>query len=414
MSTTTSSSCCASVPTVAADNSKQLDSFPVIDLAKFLTKSAGWEDECATVAQQLSTYGVLVLRDPRVDQKENDVFIDQMEQYYDQPRATKLVDIRPDVYYQVGATPDGIENARNHCARVEKLAASERPWTHCPPEADPKWRFFWRMGDAPKTTEFPQLNMPQVVPAAFPRWAEINNRWGSLILAALHTCAEMAACGFGLPAATFTDLMKFGPHLLAPTGGDLGHETYGKVGSVFANYHYDLNFMTIHGKSRFPGLFIWTRDGRRVAVRVPDGCLLIQAGKQFEYLTGGHVLAGFHEVVVSPDTVSAVQRARAAGRSLWRVSSTLFAHVASDNILRPLGKFATSDADRTYPATKAGDQVKDELAQIKLNRENTSRAVIGMGVAMAAGAVSTTATNLPPVAAAAAAAVTTSAPSPAA
>lgn len=29
---------------------------------------------------------------------------------------------------------------------------------------------------------------------------------------------------------------------------------------------------------------------------MPDGCLLVQAGKQLERLTGGHVLAGFHEV----------------------------------------------------------------------------------------------------------------------
>jgi hypothetical protein len=38
-----------------------------------------------------------------------------------------------------------------------------------------------------------------------------------------------------------------------------------------------LNFLTIHGKSRFPGLFIWLRDGSRVPVVVPDGCLLLQA-----------------------------------------------------------------------------------------------------------------------------------------
>lgn len=35
---------------------------------------------------------------------------------------------------------------------------------------------------------------------------------------------------------------------------------------------------------------------RRVPVSVPDGCLLVQAGKQLERLSGGHVLAGFHEV----------------------------------------------------------------------------------------------------------------------
>lgn len=35
---------------------------------------------------------------------------------------------------------------------------------------------------------------------------------------------------------------------------------------------------------------------RKMPVSVPDGCLLVQAGKQLERLTGGHVLAGFHEV----------------------------------------------------------------------------------------------------------------------
>ncbi len=56
---------------------------------------------------------------------------------------------------------------------------------------------------------------------------------------------------------------------------------------------------TIHGKSRFPGLFIWLADGRRVPVQVPDGCLLLQAGKQMEWLTAGVCRAGMHEVSLS-------------------------------------------------------------------------------------------------------------------
>jgi isopenicillin N synthase-like dioxygenase len=116
----------------------------------------------------------------------------------------------------------------------------------------------------------------------------------SKMLDGLLAVAEMAATGFDMPPDTFTSKMKYGPHLLAPTGSDLG--TFGTLGTVLAGYHYDLNFLTIHGKSRFPGLCIWLRDGTKVLVRVPDGCLLLQAGKQMEYLTGGHVLAGFHEV----------------------------------------------------------------------------------------------------------------------
>lgn len=69
-----------------------------------------------------------------------------------------------------------------------------------------------------------------------------------------------------------------GPHLLAPTGSDL--ERYGHEGKVFAGFHYDLNFLTIHGRSRFPGLNIWLRNGQKVEVKVPVGCLLIQTGKE--------------------------------------------------------------------------------------------------------------------------------------
>lgn len=58
-------------------------------------------------------------------------------------------------------------------------------------------------------------------------------------------------------------MMLHAPHLLAPTGSDLNKY---KLGTIFAGYHYDLNFITIHGKSRFPGLFAWLRDGTRFRV----------------------------------------------------------------------------------------------------------------------------------------------------
>lgn len=54
---------------------------------------------------------------------------------------------------------------------------------------------------------------------------------------------------------------------------------------MFAGYHYDLNFLTIHGRSRFPGLNIWLRNGQKVEVKVPIGCLLIQTGKQVQEMT---------------------------------------------------------------------------------------------------------------------------------
>jgi len=365
-------------PAAAPAAAASLSSFPVIDLGRWLNRDSkdssksDWEGDCKTIADCLFKYGCLVIRDPRVDYKENDVFIDLMETYYERPKSEKLKDARPDVYYQVGSTPDGIENARDHTTTMVKLGQqnpADKPLTKCPPDADPKWRFFWRMGEQPPVTEFKALNAPQVVPMNLPNWEKVMNTWGGLILGAVGTVAEMAAVGFGLPVDTFTKLMKYGPHLLAPTGGDLGHSEYGKIGTVFANFHYDLNFMSIHGKSRFPGLYVWTREGTKMPVKMPEGCLLIQAGKQFEWLTGGHVLAGFHEVVVSQATIDTVAKAKKEGRSCWRVSSTLFAHVASDQVLQPLGTFDTPQARIKYPPTKAGHQVQEELNQIKLGKQ---------------------------------------------
>jgi hypothetical protein len=37
-------------------------------------------------------------------------------------------------------------------------------------------------------------------------------------------------------------------------------------------------------------------DGTKAPVKVPQGCLLVQAGQQLEALTGGYVKAGMHEV----------------------------------------------------------------------------------------------------------------------
>lgn len=45
--------------------------------------------------------------------------------------------------------------------------------------------------------------------------------------------------------------------------------------------------------------------------------------EQLEWLTGGECAAGMHEVVVSENTIQAIDASQKAGKSLWRVSSTV-------------------------------------------------------------------------------------------
>jgi isopenicillin N synthase-like dioxygenase len=49
---------------------------------------------------------------------------------------------------------------------------------------------------------------------------------------------------------------------------------------------------------------------KKVSVKIPPGCLLLQAGSMFEHITGGYVLAGYHEVMYTEATKAALEKAR--------------------------------------------------------------------------------------------------------
>ncbi|KAL8204370.1 hypothetical protein R6Q57_009993 [Mikania cordata] len=269
---------------------------PVIDLQPYLDAVSGNHSGdvplnprlkmiCSEVSRTLIETGALLVKDPRCSAQDNDRFIDMMERYFEQPAEFKRLQERPSLHYQVGVTPEGVEVPRSLVdeemqMKLKSLPKECQPLT--PTGPDPKWRYMWRVGPRPLTTKFQELNSEPVIPEGFPEWKETMDGWGSKMVSAIEAVAEMAAIGFGLPNDAFTSLMKQGPHLLAPTGSDL--KRHGKEGTVFAGYHYDLNFLTIHGRSRFPGLSIWLRNGKKVEVKVPVGCLLIQTGKQVKML----------------------------------------------------------------------------------------------------------------------------------
>ena len=173
---------------------------------------------------------------------------------------------------------------------MEGLSDENKPLSRFPPELDAKWRFFWPIGDRPSEVN---NDLPKVIPDEMPEWENKMDTWGNHMINACNTASEMAAVGMGLEKDAFSGRMKQGCHLLAPTASDLVKHD---VGTAFAGFHYDLNFITIHGKSRYPGLFIWLRDMTKMACKIPDGCLLLQAGIMFEWITGGYVHAGFHSI----------------------------------------------------------------------------------------------------------------------
>ncbi|KAK4235598.1 hypothetical protein C8A03DRAFT_17678 [Achaetomium macrosporum] len=368
---------------------------PVIDLDIFLHQprdSAEVQAECAKAAKALITYGALVLHDSRVSEQDNDTFLDLLEDYFAQPEADLKKDERPELAYQIGVTLENTEKPKcavdEPCLRViERLAPSERPLDISAHQPDPKCRFFWRMVEPPPyKTQFPGLNAENITPEAphiKERWGPVMNQWGTSMKNAVEGLTQMTAVGLGLPADTFKDAGRYGPHLLAPTASDLNK--YGAKDTILAGFHTDLNFLTIHGRSRYPGLHIWARNtGKRIPVKIPPGnYLLVQAGKQLEYMTGGLIKAGYHEVVVNEKTVEVIadRRARFPDRPLIRISSTFFWHLSSDYDLAPIPALAEQarrlraeqfnlgrdeGEELQYPPVKVGEQVSNELKHIAL------------------------------------------------
>ena len=77
---------------------------------------------------------------------------------------------------------------------------------------------------------------------------------------------------------------------------------------------------------------------------MPEGHLLLQAGKQFEWLTGGYINCGFHEVIYTDKTEEAREKVLGEGGIPWRISSTLFSHLNYDETLKPIGQFLNAES----------------------------------------------------------------------
>jgi hypothetical protein len=119
---------------------------PVINLTLFLNDPTSEEAiaECQRAAAAMAKYSACSVSDERVSFQDNSEFLNLLEDYFDQPTSIKMLDVRPELAYQVGATPDHTELPR--CGRdlkclefVNSLKENDKP--HSYDQKDPKWRF---------------------------------------------------------------------------------------------------------------------------------------------------------------------------------------------------------------------------------------------------------------------------------
>ncbi|KAF2551838.1 hypothetical protein F2Q68_00036477, partial [Brassica cretica] len=193
---------------------------PVVDLSRYLQSSNSESDpqlgtdlldSCREVSRILKETGALLVKDPRCSAEDNDRFIDMMETYFSKPDEFKRLQERPNLHYQVGVTPEGVEVPRSLVDEEMQEKFKTMPnecKPHIPKGPDHKWRYMWRVGPRPSNTRFKELNSEPVIPEGFPEWKEVMDSWGYKMISAVEVVAEMAAIGFGLPKDAFTSLMK--------------------------------------------------------------------------------------------------------------------------------------------------------------------------------------------------------------
>ncbi|KAK3236968.1 hypothetical protein CYMTET_52926 [Cymbomonas tetramitiformis] len=82
---------------------------PVIEIGERTDEENPPKTVCEALAACLRDTGLVVVRDARVPHSSSARFIDLMEKYFEQEREEKMKDARPELRYQVGVKPEGVE-----------------------------------------------------------------------------------------------------------------------------------------------------------------------------------------------------------------------------------------------------------------------------------------------------------------
>ncbi|XP_058784811.1 uncharacterized protein LOC131659671 [Vicia villosa] len=317
------------------------------DLSRYVTRKYAKEDVefqefCGELLRTLQENGAALVYDPRYTRKQHFKCINLMEDFF-----AVHPNFAQESHPQLRIPVD-----------FSETEVSETPLEYLPTPGLPALpsEFHWSIGMRPTVTQFPILNQKwQNVPHSFSpsNWKDKFDGCGDKLLDTLRLVAELLAFGYRLPRDTFSSFIHMGPHFLVASGLDL--RDLGDEGTLLSPCQCDSTFLSIQAGNMFPGLNMWAKSGRKVEVAIPDGCLLVQTGKQIEWMTAGSCKASRYERVLSKKVIDAINLARTQDRKLWSVSSKLYAQVATDVLLKPVASFAGSADAKNYPAILAGE-----------------------------------------------------------
>lgn len=101
---------------------------PCVNIDSFVTGNSPDLEEAKKLVDSLHRYGVVAIRDTRVNFDTNSNFISFMEKYFESRSSMyyedglpALKEARPDSGFQIGVTPERIERAKDHSKTIQTL-----------------------------------------------------------------------------------------------------------------------------------------------------------------------------------------------------------------------------------------------------------------------------------------------------
>jgi isopenicillin N synthase-like dioxygenase len=129
--------------------------------------------------------------------------------------------------------------------------------------------------------------------------------------------------------------------------------------NVRAGAHEDINLITLLLGAEEAGLELLEKDGSWLAVKPPEGAMVVNVGDMLQRLTN-HVLPSTTHRVVNPP----VER-----RGTPRYSMPFFLHPAPDFLIKALPQTVTATNPEREPPITAHDYLAERLAEIGLTKK---------------------------------------------
>ncbi|OGH60774.1 MAG: hypothetical protein A2848_03365 [Candidatus Magasanikbacteria bacterium RIFCSPHIGHO2_01_FULL_50_8] len=318
------------------------------------------------LVQDLLDFGAVCVRTRTFGEEHNQRGLRAAQRYFCRPYEQRMRDVPPpELAFQVGLTPRGQEKTRQRYEHFDHLPREHRP-TEPRRNGAMSERLMFPVGSRPAQLDsrFLPLNSIHANPAGVTPFADDLRACGESLIEVGLEVVRLLEIGLMLPEGRLQQLSHAGPHLLAPNATHLDEGV--DIGDVANEVHYDLNMITLFGKSNAPGLYVWIDQKYRCSLSIPDGCVLVQAGKQLTWMTGGYINYGLHEVVATQQMFDVLTHKTPVGMPRVRTSLPLFFHVNSMQLLEPLDHLVNMPQANEYPRMLAGDYLFDELRAINL------------------------------------------------